>query len=137
MSNEQKNVGQRRAFLGDPAAAGNLNGELDHLHKRINEIAFLKETLVNTNYTATIYDRALSLTRKGTTVTLPFLRSESNGILLLVKDKSGLAATTNHTIKTPPGSGGLIDGSSTLSITTNYGFVWLWGSNESQDWFQV
>jgi len=64
----------------------------------------------------------------GGSVTLNLPVGPTSGQIIIIKDVGGSAATTNIDVTSPAGH--LIDGSSTKSITTNYGFLQLiWNSS--------
>ena len=91
----------------------------------VDSKSLIKTTYIsNTNYTATSSDYVIIVRNSNsvsTTITIPLGSSLTVGKIFIIKDGKGDALTNNVTILNT--SGDLIDGQSSTSITTNYGFL--------------
>lgn len=112
---------QRLAFDADQPMAR----ELDHIHNNLNLLQLLEFKVVAENYTLTQQDKVVVLTQPSLTIKLPRIISQQEGWYCIIKDESGSAG---HTIETIGDVN--IDGSSTLSISTNYGVKHIYFRNE-------
>jgi hypothetical protein len=95
-----------------------------------------KTTVADTAYTilATDYYVAVTSLTAGRTLTLPSASTVGDGFVLVIKDESGAAGTSNITVSraTAPQT---IDGATTAVISTNYGALQL--RSNGTNWFTV
>lgn len=111
---------QRRGFLGGEYDAQAIYAELDYLHQVLNQLGFPEEVITFSDYNASVFDQRIACKRSGLTIRLPSLGKEDDGWTVFIKDKSGAAASSNISIL--PSTGKTIDASTSVSISTNYGY---------------
>jgi hypothetical protein len=89
----------------------------------INAILGRTTSVTTASYTVQPTDVILAVsTSSATTITLPTPTTSNKGRVLTIKDVTGSASTHNITISATS----LVDGASTLLISTNYGFVQIY-----------
>lgn len=112
---------QRRALpLNDKFS---VPGELDNIHRIMNLFAMPPGKNVFEDYALTGQDRRIYCMRSGINLRLPVLREIDHGLIIFIKDKSGLAGSSSIVITPQPGAD--IEGASSLSISTNFGKYYL------------
>jgi hypothetical protein len=93
----------------------------------------LSVTLVSANFTATTTNHVILVnTSAARTITLP--ASPVDGQVYHIKDRTGNALSNNITVA---GNGNNIDGSSSASINTNYGSLYLVYSLAADEWYTL
>jgi hypothetical protein len=126
---------QKRGFIKETFNVREVNGEIDYLHQRLNELGFPLEEKILTDYTASVADDRIACMRPGLTIVIPLLKEDDDGWVLFIKDKSGEAGTSPITLSFPPGI--TCEGATTLTISSNYGSRTIQWDFKEQEFFQI
>lgn len=102
--------------------------------------AFTLTTLENTRVSVTPYtqlanDIIMGVKLSATPATVNLLPSLGNGRIVVIKDRSGTAATYNITVVA--GSGDQIEGAASLIINTNYGSLFMYYDSTDKMWYRI
>lgn len=89
----------------------------------------------STPYTMTSVDVIIGVKVPTTPVSLTLYTAPSMGRIVIIKDRTGAAATYNITVTA--GAGDTIEGSATTIINTNYGVLYMYYDATDKDWYLI
>jgi len=129
----------RLNIITDEFTSREANLELDHIHKEIDRLIFqgsgktefTRKTVFESQSIGVKDSFIATKQRAAITLTLPLARDFGDGKTLIIKDESGDAAASNITINTSASE--TIDGSASLTVSTNFGVTRLY--SDLENWF--